>query len=160
MRPRAPDILLLAFAILPACASDRGLPPDPPPDFLLVVEGRDATDPPCDFSLALAADGTLRYDVRHRGEKPTDRRGAFETDPAAARAVWDALLASGILSKREFRLAEVDGRGGGRVAYSLTAGGRTKRVVVDGGSDPELDAVLQALLAAAPPRLLLPPGGE
>jgi hypothetical protein len=156
MRRSGPAGLLLALALLPACASDYALPAEPPEDFQLVVEGRQVLDPLCDFTLTMGVDGKLLYDVHHRGEQPSDRRGAETTTPGSARAVWDALVASGILERPGLPPSE-EPVPAGYLVFRLTSDGLVKTVASESGADPAFDAVLQALLAAGPDRLLVPP---
>jgi hypothetical protein len=160
MGTRALAALALAALLPAACASDRPLPAEVPDDFLLVVEAKDATDPPCELRVTLDASGAMRYDVRHRGPAPADRRGASVADPAAVRAVWDAVVACGFLGQPDSLAAPEGAEAAGTISLSLVADGREKSVVAPRGANASIDALLDAVVAAGPPRLLRPPGAE
>jgi hypothetical protein len=144
---------VIPLALLAAgCAFHRGdpLPADPPRDFTLEVTVTGVEGWQWEGRLRFEEEGFADYDVTYKGPPPANRRGREPVDGAAVRAAWAAAAAAGVFDRTPVPM--------GQFAGPLLVEGRALRldgrICGDPASEPRLAALLEALRAAVPARVM------
>lgn len=172
MRPSRLGAALVAVLLLGSgCAllPRRGPKPDAPPpapvpakdaaprDFRVVVSSEGALNPHCDYRLEVAPDGTVTYDVHHRGTRPSDRRGKVPLGEGGMEALWNSVDAGGFFALPDRFQPRPDGMERGIVTFTVTANGKSATVVADRAGQRTLDQMLRVLFSYLPRGVFQPP---
>lgn len=163
-------LLAAAFAgalALPSCSLLPWTRPAPvpvpspvapvPADFRLEARCRDSRNPHCDYEIVVASDGTVAYDIRHRGARPSERRGATRLRDGGIRALWDSVNGGGIMALPGRIAPTAEGAEQGELTLRLRGGGKSATVILDHARHRATDHLLSVLYYYVPPEVFRAP---